>query len=250
MMGAHPTISIHRGLIVVPMATEADEKSQFYCNYCGEPVSVGVGMFDHMRAAHPTEMMYDTTRRTKSIMIGVVGTVIIVLVTVMTAFFFGAEMGEDWTTLFVIASVFLALVLYVGCGIYETRGMKPGDEVVMDLLTDCDVCGKRMQYRDLDSHVTFLHPEEHLAEKNVDAPIQWMTIAIMGSGYVGFGVSYILHYFTRVSDAILFIAITGSVAAAGLGTALLILHGEFIYRPRTRRLAKEWAEKHPRHKAK
>src|SRR3989339_1316989 len=89
------------------MSEEEDEMSQFYCNYCGEPLPVGLGMFAHIDKHHATEVYvgpgeYDPGRKRRSIVIGVVGTVVIVAAAVLTALLLSAEMGGDNATLLVM----------------------------------------------------------------------------------------------------------------------------------------------------
>ncbi|MCU0860122.1 MAG: hypothetical protein MUE55_06015 [Thermoplasmata archaeon] len=224
---------------------EEKDKYPFYCNYCGEPVYPILPMIRHMEVEHAAEVHagpgeYDPRRKRISKVMGAVGSATIVIAALLLVLVVGLDLN-----LIVLPCIAAASLLYVGCGLYETKGRKAGDEILMDLLVDCDICGKRIQFRDLSLHLEATHPEQHAAVKKVDDPIEWAIIGLMGMGGVGFVIAYSalsVSEDTHIAFVILFVA---SLAAVGIGTALTVLFGELVYRPRTRRLAKEWVDRHP-----
>lgn len=250
-MGIRATSYMPPPSIHTPMEKEAgDNRSVFYCNYCGEPVTVGLSMFHHIDRCHAAEVYigpgeYDPGRKKRSIVIGIVGTAVIAAATLLVAVAFGAEMGGDAVTLLVLLSLGLALLLYVYCGFYETKWRKPGDEILMDLLVDCDICGIRLPFRDLETHTALNHPDEHAIEKRLDDPVQWVAVALLGIGFGGAAVLWLAGSFMVGAPEVLVILIVVSISAFVAAMVLLLLFDKLYRGPRVRRMAKEWDERNP-----
>jgi len=229
--------------------TEEKDRYWLYCNYCGESLPLGRGAYNHVVENHGAEVHvgpgeFDPGRRKRSMTIFLVGIGLILPTFAAIALLFGNRF--DGTTGSLYTATFIGLIVgtFIYSELYARKGVKSDGEILMDLDTVCDTCGARVSYRDSFHHTEVYHPEEYSFDRRVYEPFGIAFICLVVGSIAGMLVSFFLgdwDGFSRDETILLVVSLSILVTALVVG----YLFEKLFHLPRTKRLAEEWAKKHP-----
>jgi hypothetical protein len=237
--------------------TEEKESNWLYCNYCGESLLLGRGIYYHMLSEHPAEVHvgpgeFEPGRYQRSMRFLVAGLLLTMATNATFVLVFGGRLNDITGPLWAILFIGSILGIFVGSELYASKGVKSSEEIVQDLITICGTCGERVPYRDSFRHTEVYHPEEYQEDRQVYDRFGIVFIGVVISGFVGMGVSLFFPDDGSVwgiseQGRVLFVV---SLLVAVIGVIMGFVFQEYYHEPRTERLAKEWAERRPGSKRK
>ena len=232
--------------------TEEKESKWLYCNYCGESLALGRGIYYHMLSEHPAEVHvgpgeFEPGRYQRSKRFLVAGVLLTMAINIAFLLFLGGRLNDITGPLWAFLFIGSIIGIFVYSELYASKGVKPSEEIFLDLITICSTCGERVPYRDSFRHTEVYHPEEYQEDRRVYDRFGIVFIGIVISGFVGMGASLFFPDDGSVwgiseQGRMLFVV---SLLAAVIGVVLGFVFQKYYHEPRTKRLAKEWAERHP-----
>ncbi len=230
------------------MVREADGKWLF-CNYCGEGLTFGREAYTHVVREHGEKVHvgpgdFDPGRKKRAIVFEAAGYALIIASMALYLFVINPE-PDSVQALTMISLVIAGMLgLSASSEVYSRKGEKKGEEIIMDLFVDCDICGRRMALRDSFAHTEAHHPEEHAKASTVYAPMAVIMLSLVILGFAGAFAAFLLYDEDILSnDAVILIGAL-SVLAIVVGVASGLLFERLYYLPRMERLSKEWSDRY------